>query len=132
MDLGSAFPAGINVGATWDRGLAYARGAAQAAEYRSQGADIVLRPSVGPIGRFPESGRYWENFSPDPFVSGELVAPTIEGMQSEGIIANAKHYLANEQEHFRLVMEAEQNGYNLTSSVSSNLDDRTMHELYLW
>ena len=75
---------------------------------------------------------YMLGFSPDPYLSGELVAPTVEGIQENGIVATAKHYLAYEQEHFRLVSEAEANGFNIVESLSANVDDRTMHELYLW
>lgn len=96
------------------------------------GGDIFLRPVVGPLGTFTEGGRNWEGFSPDPYLSGELVAPTITGIQGQGIVATMKHYLAYEQEHFRLVSEATANGFNISESLSSNVDDRTMHELYLW
>lgn len=96
------------------------------------GGDIFLRPVVGPLGALPESGRNWEGFSVDPYLSGELVAPTVEGIQDQGIVATAKHYLAYEQEHFRLVYEAALNGFDIAESISANVDDRTMHELFLW
>lgn len=47
-------------------------------------------------------------------------------------MTNLKHYIAYEQEHFRQVPEANGFGYNITEPSSSNLDDVTMHELYLW
>jgi beta-glucosidase len=47
------------------------------------------------------------------------MAETIKGIQSRGVIACAKHYILNEQEHYR-------------NSISVKIDDRTMHELYLW
>lgn len=47
-------------------------------------------------------------------------------------MATAKHYIANEQEHFRQYPEAAGFGFNITDDLSSNIDDRTMHELYLW
>ena len=70
--------------------------------------------------------------SPDPVLTGVLFAQTICGIQDEGVIANAKHYIANEQEHFRQSQEAPNYGYNISEALSSNIDDSTLHELYLW
>ena len=61
-DYNSVFPAGVNVAATFDRGLAYARGAAMGAEHRGKGVDVQLGPVAGPLGRSPEGGRNWEGF----------------------------------------------------------------------
>jgi beta-glucosidase len=47
-------------------------------------------------------------------------------------LLGTKHYIGNEQEHFRQSMEAQGYGYNITESISSNIDDVTLHELYLW
>lgn len=131
-DFQSAFPAGHNIAATWDRNLAYARGHAIGNEFLLHGADVVLRPGVGPLGTFPEGGRNFENFGPDPYLSGEMVMPTVKGIQDNGVVATTKHYIANEQEHFRLKSEAVQNGVPISESISATVDDRTMHELYLW
>lgn len=60
------------------------------------------------------------------------MAQTIQGIQSAGVIACAKHYIGNEQEHFRQAPEAVSYNFNITDSVSSNIDDVTLHELYLW
>ncbi|RMZ85792.1 hypothetical protein DV737_g363, partial [Chaetothyriales sp. CBS 132003] len=131
-DYVSAFPSGINVAATWNRDLAYARGVAMGEEHRGKGIDVQLGPVCGPLGRSPEGGRNWEGFSPDPYLTGQLIAPTIQGIQSAGVIACTKHLIANEQEHFRQSSEANGYGFNITEALSSNLDDKTMHELYLW
>ena len=61
-DYNSVFPAGVNVAATFDRGLAYARGQAMGAEHRDKGSDVQLGPVAGPLGRAPEGGRNWEGF----------------------------------------------------------------------
>ena len=61
-EYNSVFPAGVNVAATFDRGLAYARGAAMGAEHRGKGSDVQLGPVAGPLGRSPEGGRNWEGF----------------------------------------------------------------------
>lgn len=50
----------------------------------------------------------------------------------KGVVATAKHLVGNEQEHFRQVGESANYGFNITESMSSNIDDRTIHELYLW
>lgn len=101
-------------------------------EFRGKGIDVSLGPVTGPIGRTPWGGRNWEGFSPDPVVSGKLVAETIKGIQDSGVVACVKHFIANEQEHFRQPNEAPKYGFNITDSLSSNIDDVTMHELYLW
>jgi beta-glucosidase len=80
----------------------------------------------------PEAGRNWEGFSPDPVLSGIAVAETIKGIQDAGVIACTKHFILNEQEHFRQAPEAQGYGYDIKESLSSNVDDVTMHELYLW
>ncbi|KAJ5084569.1 hypothetical protein NUU61_009148 [Penicillium alfredii] len=131
-DYSSGFSAGVNVAATWDKRLAYQRGMAMGEEHRDKGVDVQLGPVAGPLGKYPEGGRNWEGFAPDPVLTGVMMAETIKGMQDAGIIACAKHFIGNEQEHFRQSGEAQGYGYNISESVSSNIDDKTMHELYLW
>lgn len=123
----TAFPAGITIGATWNRQLMYARGKAHAIEARGKGVNAILGPCVGPLGRMPAGGRNWEGFGSDPYLQGIAGAETIRGIQSEGIMATVKHFVANEQEHFRQAWE-----WGLPNALSSNVDDRTMHELYAW
>ncbi|CAG8925981.1 unnamed protein product [Penicillium salamii] len=131
-DYNSAFPSGVNVAATWDKRLAYQRGVAMGEEHRDKGVDVQLGPVAGPLGKYPDGGRNWEGFAPDPVLTGVMMAETIKGMQDAGVIACAKHWIGNEQEHFRQSGEAVGYGYNVTQSVSSNIDDKTMHELYMW
>ncbi|KAF7358310.1 Beta-glucosidase [Mycena venus] len=120
----SAFPAGINAAATWDTALIEARGKAMGAEFRGKGVNVALGPMTN-MGRQAAAGRNWEGFGADPFLSGVATAATINGIQSNGVIATVKHFIANEQEHFRGGSEASQ-------IYSSNIDDKTFHELYLW
>jgi beta-glucosidase len=128
-DFVSVWPAGVNAAATWSRSIANQRGAGMGYEHRNKGVDVQLGPVAGPLGRAPEGGRNWEGFSPDPYLTGQLMAETVSGIQSEGVIACAKHYIGNEQEHFR---QAPQAPFNITESISSNIDDKTLHEVYLW
>ncbi|KAK4443375.1 glycoside hydrolase [Podospora aff. communis PSN243] len=123
----TAFPAGITVGATWNRQLMYARGKAHAIEARAKGINVLLGPCVGPLGRMPAGGRNWEGFGADPYLQGIAGAETVRGIQSEGIMATIKHFVANEQEHFRQPWE-----WGLPHALSANIDDRTLHELYVW
>ncbi|KAL5519008.1 hypothetical protein ACEPAH_691 [Sanghuangporus vaninii] len=122
-DKVSAFPAGINAAATFNRDLIRQRGAAIGAEHKGKGVNVALGPMMN-IMRAPAAGRNWEGFGGDPYLSGEAAYETITGMQSSGVQACAKHFINNEQEHSR-------------ESVSSNVDDRYVvyatcqHEIYL-
>ncbi|PSR80896.1 glycosyl hydrolase family 3 N terminal domain-domain-containing protein [Coniella lustricola] len=131
-DWVSGFPSGQTAAATWSRDLLYQRGVAMGQEHKGKGVDIQLGPVAGPLGRSPEAGRNWEGFSVDPVLTGVGMAETIKGIQSAGVVATAKHFIGNEQEHFRQASEAQGYGFNITESISSNIDDKTLHELYLW
>ncbi|KAF2669413.1 hypothetical protein BT63DRAFT_446947 [Microthyrium microscopicum] len=123
----TAFPAGITVGATWNRELMYERGKAHGLEAKLKGVNVLLGPCMGPVGRSPLGGRNWEGFGSDPVLQGIASAETIKGIQSQGVIATAKHWVGNEQEHFR-----QSNEWLTPNAISSNIDDRTLHELYAW
>ncbi|KAK4119660.1 glycoside hydrolase family 3 protein [Parathielavia appendiculata] len=129
-DYASVFPAGVSVAASWDRTLMYQRGLAMGEEFRGKGAHIFLGPVAGPLGRSAYAGRNWEGFSPDPYLTGVGMEETINGMQKAGVQATAKHFIANEQEAQR--NPSWKNGVISQEALSANLDDRTMHELYLW
>ncbi|OAG38418.1 hypothetical protein AYO21_07401 [Fonsecaea monophora] len=126
-DHATSFPAGITVGATWNRDLMRRRGAAHARQARLKGVNVLLGPAMGPLGRNPAGGRTWEGFGSDPVLQGVAAYETIQGIQSQGIMATAKHYIGNEQEHFRRGLE-----WGLPEALSSNIDDRTLHEVYAW
>lgn len=96
-DRNSAFSSGVHVAATFDRGLMNRRGKAMAEEFRGKGIDVMLGPVAGPIGRMATGGRNWEGFSPDPVLTGVGMAETIKGIQENGVVACAKHFIANEQ-----------------------------------
>ncbi|KAI8627790.1 glycoside hydrolase family 3 protein [Xylariaceae sp. FL1651] len=123
----TAFPAGVTVGATWNKDLMYQWGNAHAIEARKKGINAILGPCIGPLGRMPAGGRNWEGFGADPYLQGIAAARSIKGIQDEGVMATIKHLAANEQEHFRQSFE-----WGLANALSANIDDRTMHELYLW
>ncbi|KAI9933977.1 hypothetical protein ASPWEDRAFT_35955 [Aspergillus wentii DTO 134E9] len=123
----TAFPAGITTGATWNRTLIRERGNALGREARLKGVNVLLGPSIGALGMNPAGGRNWESFGSDPVLQGIAAAETIRGIQSNGVMATAKHYVMNEQEHFRKPYE-----WGLESALSSNIDDRSLHEVFVW
>lgn len=97
------------------------------AEFRGKGINVALGPMMN-MGRVAAGGRNWEGFGADPFLTGVSASLTITGIQSNGVIACAKHYLTNEQEHFR----GGSGGGEDSQSYSSDLSDRTLHEVYAW
>lgn len=133
----SQFPPGVSTAATWDRELFAKRAEAIAEEFREKGVNIWLGPVTGgPLGRAPRSGRNWEGWSPDEYLSGVASYLTVKHAQDKGVVTSAKHYIAYEQETFR-------NPYNFSEPyqvypllqqkpVDSIVDDRTTHEVYLW
>ncbi|OJJ54624.1 hypothetical protein ASPSYDRAFT_81595 [Aspergillus sydowii CBS 593.65] len=129
-DYVNAWSSGISVGASWNRDLAKDRAVYMGKEYRKKGVNMILGPVVGPLGRVALGGRNWEGYAADPYLSGILVAESVKGLQSQNVATSLKHYIANEQEINRNPTTDSEG--NAVQSVSSNLDDKTIHELYLW
>lgn len=123
----TGFPAGITTGATWNRELMQMRGFALGKEARLKGVNVILGPSMGPLGMMPAGGRNWEAFGSDPVLQGVAAAETIRGIQRNGVMATAKHFIGNEQEHFRQSFE-----WGTPTALSSNIDDRALHEVFAW
>ncbi|KAI7091513.1 putative beta-glucosidase [Hortaea werneckii] len=130
-DQSSGFPSQLSIGASWNRSLALERAQFLGREFKALGANVLLGPVGGPLGRLARGGRNWEGFSNDPYLSGQLIAPTVTGIQ-ESVIACVKHWLFNEQETNRNPFAFGFLGYFGNQAVSSNVDDRTAHELYMW
>ena len=116
-DSCTAFPALSCLAATWDRELALLYGRSIGEEARYRGKDILLGPGVN-ICRTPLNGRNFEYLGEDPFLAGEMVVPYVKGVQENGVAACVKHFAVNNQEVRR-------------TSTSSNVDDRTLYEIYL-
>ncbi|KAI0871595.1 glycoside hydrolase family 3 protein [Hypoxylon argillaceum] len=129
-DSVSVFPAGVTISATWDRDLMYRRGVAIGEEFRGKGSHVALGPAIGAMGRHARGGRNWEGFGIDPFLSGVAVNASVMGIQSAGVQACTKHIAANEQETQRTSTVSDDG--TTIEAISSNVDDRTLHELYLW
>ena len=110
-------PVGIALGATWNTELVEQVGQVLADELKAKGAHILLAPTVN-IHRTPIAGRNFECYSEDPFLSGMMASAYINGIQSKGVGACIKHFVANDQEYERF-------------SMSSEVDERTLREIYL-
>ncbi len=114
---GTCFPQAAAQGATWDPELAYKIGEAMGKECKNQHVDILLRPGVN-MKRSPLGGRNFEYYSEDPWLASEMASQFINGVQSQRVAANLKHFICNNQEYERMT----------TNAV---VDERTFHELYL-
>ncbi|KAH7324735.1 glycosyl hydrolase family 3 N terminal domain-containing protein [Stachybotrys elegans] len=128
----SAFPAGLHLAATFNKDLMYKYGKALGEEYYGKGIHVALGPSAGPMGRVMRGGRNWEGLSPDPSLAAVAMGAITRGIQDSGVIATAKHWLLNEQEARRRpsVDESTPERRVTDEAISSNADDRTIHELY--
>jgi beta-glucosidase len=113
----TALPAPISLAATWDPDLAKLNGTIIGAESRDIGNGLVEAPTIN-IARVPQNGRTFEGYGEDPYLVGQISVNNILGMQSQGVIANVKHYAANNQETNRFTVDEE-------------IDERTLREIYL-
>lgn len=113
----TCFPTAAALGSTWDEALLHEVGAALGQEARALGVAVVLGPGLN-LKRHPAGGRNFEYLSEDPLLSGRLAASLVRGIQAKGVGACIKHFAANNQETFRLVVDAV-------------IDERTLRELYL-
>lgn len=113
----TAYPASILSAATWDTSLVYRLGKQLGRDSKSRGVHILLAPGINII-RAPMGGRNFEYFSEDPFLASRVAVSYVKGLQDEKVVATVKHYAANNQEWDR-------------NNVSSDIDERTLHEIYL-
>ena len=113
----TCFPTGISMAASWNVNLVEKVGQALGEETRGMDCDILLGPCVN-IVRYPLGGRNFESYSEDPYLAGRTAVAFIKGVQSRGAGTSLKHYALNnyEIERFR---------------ASTNVDERTMREIYL-
>ncbi len=113
----TAYAGGIALAASWDPALAQRLGVALGQDARARGVHFLLAPGVNII-RAPMDSRDFEYFGEDPFLAARIAVPYIEGVQSQGVIAVVKHFVANNEEYNRY-------------QVSSDVDERTLREIYL-
>src|SRR5271163_3285596 len=108
---------GISLAASWDPALATEVGAQIARDARAKGVHFMLGPAFN-IYRAPMNGRNFEYMGEDPYLAGQIAVGYIEGMQSQGVSATAKHFMGNNSDFDR-------------HNVDSIIDERTMREIYL-
>jgi len=113
----TAFPVGISIAATFNPDLIQRMGAVLGEEARAADKHVLLGPAIN-IQRFPLGGRNFEYFTEDPYLNGMIGAAWVRGVQSEGVGASVKHFVANNQELNRM----------FSNSV---IDERTLREIYL-
>jgi beta-glucosidase len=112
----ACLPCGSALGATWDPELVEEVGRVLGEEAHTKGARVLLAPTIN-LHRHPLGGRGFECYSEDPLLSGKVAAGFVRGVQSQGVAATAKHFVANEQEHER-------------TTISSVVEERALRELY--
>jgi beta-glucosidase len=110
-------PSATALAATWDVARVHRLGRLLAWECRRKGVDVLLAPTVN-IQRSPYAGRHFEMFSEDPLLTALMGAAYVVGLQSEGVAATVKHFVANDSE---------------TDRYTANMvvDDRSLREIYL-
>lgn len=113
----TALPAPIALAASWDPKLAYIYGQIAGKEARSLGYNLLEAPDVN-IARVPQGGRVFESYGEDPYLDSHVAVAAIEGIQSTGVMANVKHYVANNQETGR-------------GSINEIIGERPLHEIYM-
>lgn len=113
----TALPSPLALASTWDPELAGTFGRVAGHEVGQRGDHLLEAPGLNII-RVPQNGRNFEYFSEDPYLTACLAVPEIRGIQSQGIIAEAKHYAANNQETDR-------------KTINEIIDERTLREIYL-
>jgi beta-glucosidase len=113
----TALPSEQALGATFDTGLTTSYGQLLGREARARGVDVLYGPGLN-LDRTPVGGRAAEYFSEDPYLTSVLGVGYINGVQSQAVAAQAKHFILNDQENGR-------------HNTSSNADARTMREVYL-
>ena len=111
------FPAGCATASSFDRDLIRRQGELLGQECQAMNVSTILGPAMN-IKRSPLCGRNFEYYSEDPYVSTEIAAALIEGVQSKNVGTSAKHFVANNQERRRM-------------TNSSDADERTLREIYL-
>ncbi|GGS87696.1 glycoside hydrolase family 3 C-terminal domain-containing protein [Nonomuraea spiralis] len=105
-DPSIALPSPTALAATWDVDLVRRAGALLAQEARRKGVHVLLAPTIN-LHRSPLGGRHFECFSEDPYLTGEIGAAYVEGVQEGGVATTPKHFVANDFETDRFTVDVE-------------------------
>ncbi len=109
-------PAPVTQAASFNTDIAELTGKVIAQDAKDRGQDVLFGPGFNLV-RVPKAGRNFEYFGEDPYLAGKIAASNVRGLQNEGVMATLKHFVANNQELHRTLS-------------SSNMDQRTLHEIY--
>ena len=112
------FPPGMLLGATWEPEIVYQVGEAVAREAMAYGVDVLLGTPNTNIHRDPRNGRVFESFSEDPYLSSKMAPEFSKGVQDQGMVADVKHFAANNQETLR-------------QGINEHISERALREIYL-
>lgn len=112
------FPPGMLLGATWNPSVVYDIGKAVAREAMAFSVDVLLGTPNTNIHRDPKNGRIFESFSEDPCLSSAMAPRFVLGVQDQGMVANVKHFAANNQETLR-------------QGIDECISERALREIYL-
>lgn len=112
-------PSEVSLASAWDPSLAYQFGVVNGQEHRAKGIAMILGPGIN-IQRDPRWGRNFEMFSEDPLLTSALGTANIEGIQSQGVMADPKHFVTYNQETNRA-----------TPNDNTIVGARALHEIYL-
>lgn len=113
----TCFPSAAGLASSWNRSLIEKIGMALGEECQAEDVSVLLGPGAN-IKRSPLCGRNFEYFSEDPYLSSQMAAHHIKGVQSQGVGTSLKHFAVNNQENRRM-------------SVDAIVDERTLREIYL-
>lgn len=116
IDSTTSFPAPILLASTWNRQMAYDYAQSIGEECRAAGIPVLLGPGMN-IYRVSQCGRNFEYFGEDPFLAAQMISGYVTGVQSTGVIATLKHFVANNTDFFR-------------RKSNSIVDERAIHEIY--
>jgi beta-glucosidase len=116
-DRSPLVPCPTALAATWDRDLVRQVGQMLGSQLREQGGHVLMAPTAN-LQRHPLSGRNFECFSEDPYLTAQLAVAYVRGVQERGVACAVKHFVANEQERD-------------WREISAEVDERTLRELYL-
>ena len=117
LEKSVAFPAPINLAATWNPDLAREVAHSTGEECRAGGIAVLLGPGMN-IYRVSQCGRNFEYFGEDPYLASGMIENFVVGVQSTGTMATLKHFLCNNTDYMR-------------RRSNSIVDERTLHEIYL-
>lgn len=133
----AGLPIPLALAATFNPALAGEHGRVAASEAKAKGNDVIFGPAVN-IARNPLSGRTYENYGEDPWLESQLVVPWIKAAQAQGVIADVKHFAANNQEGVDASAGTVSSQTPLGAGVEGSrllqndvIDERTFREIYL-